>query len=159
MRQLPAAPVRLALPWGDSAYTSLVVRRWLPGDPEDQGGISWAMGPLTNGLTPSCEGPRRRVEVEAQAIARLADRARSKRLDRLLASWGDTDPTWQTRVDRREDWADVPYAGPMPSLKRGDRVGWTDQHGVIHTGVITDRRETARGTVLDFAPDEEGSTP
>lgn len=52
-----------------------------------------------------------------------------------------------------------PYAQPMSYLDRGDRVGWTDQQGVVHTGVVTDRRDTARGTELDITPDEEGSAP
>ena len=68
-------------------------------------------------------------------------------------------PAAPVRLDRREDWGDVPYAGPMPVFKRGDRVGWTDQHGVVHTGVITDRRDTGHGIALDITPDEEGPTP
>ncbi|WP_280304956.1 hypothetical protein [Nocardia neocaledoniensis] len=148
--ELPTAPARLALPWGDSAYTSVVYNRhpdhWWPV-------TSWCMGPLTNGLTPSSEGPRRRDEVEARAITRMIEQARSKRWDRLLSSWGDTTPTWEAIV------GEAPYAKTMPDLSRGNRVGWIDQHGELHTGVVTDRRDTRRGTELDITPDEEGSTP
>lgn len=144
--------VRLALPWGDSAYTSAVYERhpveWWPVP-------TWCMGPIENGLTPSSEGPRRRDEAEDRVFARMADRVQSRWLGRLFASWGDIEPTSDVKVGDRDGWDDVSYAGPM-SLLRGDRVGWTDRHGVIHTGVITDRRDTARGTELDITPDEEG---
>lgn len=151
MRQLPAARVRLALPWGDSAYTSAVYQRhpteWWPK-------ANWCLGPIENGLTPSSEGPRRRDEAEARVLNRMLDRARAKRLERmLLPLWGMTKPTWDAVVGR------APYVQPLPHLDGRDRVGWVDQHGTIHTGVITDRRDTARGTELDFVPDEEGSTP
>ena len=49
---------RLALPWGDSAYTTLIAERWLIGHAEPEGPI-WMCGPPDNGLTPSSEGPRR----------------------------------------------------------------------------------------------------
>lgn len=162
-RALPVgeSAARLALPWGDSAYTSAVYQRhpteWWPVP-------SWCMGPIENGLTPSSEGPRRRDEAEARVLDRIVERAWARRLDRLLEFWGvgaypeETEPTWEARVGDRDGWADVPYAEPMPFLYRGNRVGWTDQHGDIHTGVITDRRDTRRGTELDITPDEEGPT-
>ncbi|MFI7527511.1 hypothetical protein [Nocardia salmonicida] len=150
---LPAPPVRLALPWGDSAYTSFAPQRWLPGDPAPQPG--WCLGPPANGLTPSSEGPRRRAEAEGRVVARMADRVRLSRLDRLLEFWGDIAPDWEISVGYEPN---RPYAQPVANLDRGNRVGWTDQHGTIHTGVITDRRDTRRGTELDITPDEEGPT-
>nr|WTA71272.1 hypothetical protein OHB51_35345 [Micromonospora sp. NBC_00855] len=159
---LPAPPTRLALPWGDSAYTSAVYERhpteWWPVP-------NWCLGPIENGLTPSGEGPRRRDEAEARVLDQMVERARAKRLDRMLADWGDIAPGEPLfspddyHVGDRDAWADVPYSGPMPFLGRGDRVGWTDRHGELHTGVVTDRRNAGRGTELDIAPDEEGSAP
>ncbi|MRH86025.1 hypothetical protein GFY24_00845 [Nocardia sp. SYP-A9097] len=63
--QLPAGESarRLALPWGDSAYTSLTHVGWLPGDPAPDPESRWDFGPPLT-LTPSSEGPRRRYQAE-----------------------------------------------------------------------------------------------
>lgn len=63
---LPAAPERLALPWGDSCYTSAVYVR-------EDWASTWCLGPLS-GLTPSGEGPRG----EARAMERLVQRMLSE---------------------------------------------------------------------------------
>lgn len=67
---LPAPPPRLALPWGDSAYTSCVYEQWLSGDPHPAPG--WCQGPPPP-LTPSWEGPRRQHHVLAGHAAPSAD--------------------------------------------------------------------------------------
>lgn len=70
---LPAAPTRLALPWGDSAYTTVTYSRWLHGDPTPDPANGWYMGP-PGPLTPSSEGPRRAATIPVPGLAPLLAR-------------------------------------------------------------------------------------
>ncbi|MGY4103442.1 hypothetical protein ACW2Q0_28345 [Nocardia sp. R16R-3T] len=103
---LGESAARLALPWGDSAYTSWVPQRWLPGDPDS--GPGWCMGPPANGLTPSSEGPRRRNQAEARAMYAQAQR-------------------WAEEYQRKLERAQALWDTPM--LPAGDRIGWVDNAG------------------------------
>jgi hypothetical protein len=122
---VPAAPLalppgesaaRLALPWGDSAYTSISFPRWLPGGPADRD-PRWGCGPPSNGLTPSGEGPRREAEALTRAL-RNWDRERRQQ--------------WETAIGER------PWNPPHLPFEPGTRVGWQDEHGVVHTGTVDD---------------------
>lgn len=81
-RALPPGPVRLALPWGHSAYTTIQTQRWMPGDPLPDMDGAWVMGPPRHtGLTPSSEGPRCARAFGrafgAQLVARVLDGLRN----------------------------------------------------------------------------------
>lgn len=137
---------RRALPWGDSAYTSMVIQRWLPDMPAPEPGGIWCMGPPTNGLTPSSEGERRREQAEfRQGIVGgrdyVASCLRTAAIqdgdplfypddytigDRFTPS--DLDPDlWTNPVTAR------PYGVAGPALREGDPVGWVDEAGELHT--------------------------
>lgn len=73
-RALPAPPVREALPWGDSCYTSAVFAKDADGWPR----ANWCLGPVP-GLTPSSEGPRRREAAEAVIVERMLAKIRERR--------------------------------------------------------------------------------
>ncbi|MFE2995027.1 hypothetical protein ACFXG4_08450 [Nocardia sp. NPDC059246] len=123
--QLPAGESsrRLALPWGDSAYTTQTVTRWLPGDPEPTG-PGWCYGPPSNGLTPSSEGPRRAEQVTFRALA-----------------WSCTPaPDWEQVI------GDAPYAyRNWPVLQPGDRVGVVDDTGEVRIGIVKDHSSVGAG--------------
>lgn len=69
---LPPAPPRLALPWGDTAYTTCTYSRWLHGNDADTA-PGWNFGP-PGPLTPSSEGPRRASSIPRPALAPLLAR-------------------------------------------------------------------------------------
>lgn len=135
---------RLALPWGDSAYTSMVVQRWQPGVLAEPGGV-WCMGPPANGLTSSSEGERRRAQVEfRQGIVGGRDYVAScLRLAAVSDLWDL--PGMQSLADD-SPWtlATLPahpprrYAYPVPTLKEGDPFGWVDADGQLHTDTWPD---------------------
>ena len=56
---------RLALPWGDSCYTTTVYAQ-IDGWPK----TTWCLGPVTD-LTPSGEGPRGQARGDAYMVAAL----------------------------------------------------------------------------------------
>ncbi|WP_280367933.1 DUF7459 domain-containing protein, partial [Nocardia abscessus] len=111
-----------ALPWGDSAYTSIRFPRWLPDDPALDRDTGWMYGPPSNGLTPSSEGPRRAAEALTRAL-----RKQYERWDR------ERRPRWETAIGDRP-W-NIPSHLPFEA---GARVGWQDEHGVIHSGTVDD---------------------
>lgn len=161
---------RRALPWGDSAYTSMVVRRWIEGEPPEPGGV-WCMGPPANGLTPSSEGERRRDQAEFRrgivggrdyvaSCLRTAAILDGDPLfypddytigDRFTPS--DLDPDlWTNPVTAR------PYGVAGPALREGDPVGWVDEAGELHTDTwpapapvqVGDRAADRIRAALDF---------
>jgi hypothetical protein len=79
-------------------------------------------GPPSNGLTPSGEGPRRAAEALTRAL-----RKQRERWDR------ERRPRWETAIGDRP-W-NLPSHLPFAA---GTRVGWQDEHGVIHTGTVDD---------------------
>lgn len=140
---------RPALPWGDSAYTSFVPYRLLPGEP-DHGG--WFMGPPDT-FTPSSEGPRRAAEANDRALRTLLDRWGDGRPARWTITLGDDEGgAWPhaagytldtLRPDRR------PYNYPMPTLRPGDRYGWIDDTGVLHTETVGEETGGALARLLE----------
>jgi hypothetical protein len=98
---LEPAPARLALPWGNSAYTTITHRRYMPGDNPNDVSCSWVMGPPDNGLTPSREGARRVRAVAEQAAADMVNGTTG----RMLAAWADIFETLieETSMDKTVD--------------------------------------------------------
>ncbi|MBF6298248.1 hypothetical protein IU459_11920 [Nocardia amamiensis] len=122
--QLPAgqAADRRALPWGDSAYTSIRFPRWLPGGTALDPDTGWMYGPPSNGLTPSSEGPRRAAEALTRTMRKQHERwARERR------------PQWEAVI------GDRPWNPPHLPFEPGTRIGWQDEHGVVHTGTVDDQ--------------------